>query len=345
MNILHGVADFFGLDIGTTGLRLVQLKGSGPNKTLYSYGQSELDPRVVLSEAAEDRPKVQQAIKQLIQDTGVNSNNVAVGLPNNQVFTTVVDMQRLTPGEMAGAIRYQADSIIPTPIEQSKIDWAIIGDSPKDSSKVEVLLSSVSNSFIEKRLDLLEGIGLNVVAFEPDVMALARAMLGTDSQTPQMVLDIGNNSSDLIISLRNAPRLTRSIPIGSAAIIRSTMQHLTIDENQARQFIFKFGLGRDKLEGKVYNAVIEVIDELVVEITKSVKFFQGRYNLNVERLIVTGAAAIIPEFPLYLANKLGLSVEIGNAWLNVAFPSQQQNELMAVANHFGVAAGLAERTA
>jgi hypothetical protein len=53
----------------------------------------------------------------------------------------------------------------------------------------------------------------------------------------------------------------------------------------------------------------------------------------------------MPELPLYIANKTGISVEIGNSWTNVNFPADRQNELMAVSNHFGVAAGLAERSA
>jgi hypothetical protein len=52
---------------------------------------------------------------------------------------------------------------------------------------------------------------------------------------------------------------------------------------------------------------------------------------------------VLPEFPLYLANKFAINVEIGNAWRNISFPPDRQNELLAVSNHFGVAAGLAER--
>jgi hypothetical protein len=46
---------------------------------------------------------------------------------------------------------------------------------------------------------------------------------------------------------------------------------------------------------------------------------------------------------LFVANKFGVSVEIGNAWRNIAFPQERQNELLSLSNHFGVAAGLAER--
>jgi Tfp pilus assembly PilM family ATPase len=84
---------------------------------------------------------------------------------------------------------------------------------------------------------------------------------------------------------------------------------------------------------------------LTTEIEKSIKFFQMRYTgSKIERLVVTGGASVVPEFPLYLANKFGLNVEIGNAWRNVSFSRDRQNELLSISNQFGVAVGLAERT-
>ncbi len=142
----------------------------------------------------------------------------------------------------------------------------------------------------------------------------------------------------------DAPRLTRSIPTGTEAIIRSAQQNLGIDDKQAQQFVYKFGVSKDKLEGQVYQAILGTVDLLVGEIDKSIKFFQTRYPENkLEKVIVTGGASTIPEFPLYLANKFGLSVEIGNAWRNVSFAPERQNELLAVSNQFSVAVGLAER--
>jgi type IV pilus assembly protein PilM len=224
------------------------------------------------------------------------------------------------------------------------MDWALLGDSPKDKTKVEVLLTSVPNAFIEQRLDMLEAIGLNVIAFEPDNLALSRALLPSDAGTPQMVLDIGHKSTDLVILMNGLPRLTRAIPTGMEAIMRTAMQNLNVDDKQAEQFVLKFGLGKDKLEGQVYQAIIGTIDLLVSEVDKSIKFFQARYpEIKLERIIVTGGASVLPEFPLFLANKFGLNVEIGNSWRNVAVSSDRQNELLAISNQFGVAVGLAER--
>lgn len=344
MSLLSGVSEFFGLDLGSSAVRVVQLTNSPNVKQLLRYSIAPVDGKIVMSDSKADQQKLAQKLQEILGASGITTKNVAVGIPSSKVFTTVVDIERLSPGELAKTIQYQADSLIPTPLAESKIDWAIIGDSPKDANKVEVLLTSVPNAFIENRLDLLESLGLNVVAFEPDNLALVRSMLPHDATTPHMLIDIGSKSTDLVITMGGIPRLTRAIPTGSEAIIRSAVQNLNIDEKQAQEFVFKFGLSQQKLEGQVYHAIIGTIDLLMNDIDKSIKFFQTRYNnAKIERIVMTGGASALPEFPLHIANKFGINVEIGNAWRNVQYGMERQNELMAVSNHFGVAVGLAER--
>lgn len=344
MSLLSGVSEFFGLDIGTTAIRAVQLTNDPKVKQLMKYSIAPLDSRVAMSDAKADQLKVAEQIRAVLAAANMSTRNVAVGLPSQKVFTAVVDIEKLPPAELARTIQFQADSLIPTPLAESKIDWAVLGDSPAGSDKVEVLISSVPNDFIEARLDLLESIGLNVIAFEPDNLALTRSLLPPDAMAPLMVLDVGSKSSDLVITMNGGPRLTRSVPTGSDAIIKAAMQNLSIDEKQAQEFVFKFGLSQQKLEGQVYHAIIGTVEVLLGDISKSIKFFESRYpNTKLDRIVMTGGASALPEFPLYIANKYGVNVEIGNAWSNVKFGADRQNELMAVSNHFGVAVGLAER--
>lgn len=346
MSLLSGVSSFFGLDIGTTAIRLVELHGGGATKTIGRYAYVPIDSNITLSDAKADQLKLAQAIAELVRQSGVLTRNVAVGIPSQRVFTTVVDFERLADNELGKAIRFQADSLIPTPLAESKLDWALLGDSPVDKTKVEILLSSVPNEFIESRLDMLESIGLNVIAFEPDNLALARALTPPNTQEPVLVLDIGSKTTDLVITMGGLPRLTRAIPTGVEAIVRAASQNLNVDETQAEQFVFKFGLAKDKLEGRVEGAIVGVVDMLIGEVEKSIKFFATRYGgAGIARMSVTGGASTLPGFPLYLANKFGTEVEIGNAWRNVSFSPDRQNELLAISNHFAVAAGLAERSA
>lgn len=344
MGLLSGVSEFFGLDIGTTAIRLVELRGSGPQKALVRYGYIPIDAKVAASDSKSDRQKLAAAIRDLITQSRITTRNVAVGLPSLKVFTAVADIDKVPSNELNRSIHFQADSLIPTPVEESKIDWALIGDSPKEKDKLEIVLSSVPNAFIEQRLDMLEEIGLNVIAFEPDNLALIRALVPPDVTAPQIVIDIGYLNTDIVVTMGGAPRLSRAIPTGTETIVRAASQNLNVDERQAEQFVFKFGMSQDKLEGQVFQAISGTIEVLTNEIDKSIKFFESRYGgVKIDRLIVTGGASTLPELPLYIANKFGLNVEIGNAWRNVAFSADRQNELAALSNQFGVAVGLAER--
>jgi type IV pilus assembly protein PilM len=344
MSILSGVSDFFGLDIGDMAIRIVQLHGTTNPKTLVKYAYQPIDPRVVISEAPADEQKLLKAISNLILQAKMSTSNVAVGISAQKVFTTVVDIDRLPANELAKSIRYQADSLIPTPLAESKIDWALIGDSPANKDKMEILLSSVANNYVEHRLEMLESIGLNVIAFEPDTMAVARALVAPNSAEGQIILDMGAIGTNIIIYANGSPHLTRSITTGSQAIFRAATENLNIDHDQANQYVMKFGLSEDKLEGQVYRALINIVDMLCGEIEKSIKFFSSRYPaIKLERIVVTGGAATLPEFPLYIANRFGMNVEIGNSWRNVSFSPSRQNELLALSNQFSTAVGLAER--
>ena len=191
---------------------------------------------------------------------------------------------------------------------------------------------------------MIESIGLNVIAFEPDSLALTRALLAPEDAKGDLIIDMGNVATDLVIAINGLPRLIRSIPTGADAVVRAAAQNLNVNDDQAKQFVYKFGLNQQKLEGQVFHAISGTIDLLMGEIEKSIKFFTTRYaNEKIEKIIVTGTAATLPEFPVFLADKTQLPVEIGNAWRKVVFSQDRQNELLAISNQFAVAVGLAER--
>lgn len=341
---LAGFSDFFALDIGSTAVRVVQLRGAGSTKSLVRYGSMPVDAKTSQSDSASDQKRLADVIAQTIKQTGISVRDVVVGIPSNKMFATVVDFPNLPRHELEKTIQYQLESHIPMSVKDSKVDWAVLGDSPANKDSVEVLLAAVSNSYAEQRLDMLEAMNLNVIALEPDGIALCRSLLPLNATGAYMVLDIGDKATDLVISYGSTPRLVRSIPTGGSTFVKAAQQNLNIDENQAAQFVYKFGLNPDKLEGQVYRALEGTVDTLITELQKSIKYFSTRYNgVQLEKIVVSGGASTLPGFPLHVANKLGMQVEIGNAWLNVAYPQSKHNDLLALSNHFSVVVGLAER--
>src|SRR5688572_6375028 len=100
MGLLTGVSSFFGLDIGTTAVRAVQLRGGGPVKTLLRYAYVPVDSKLVLSDSKTDQQRLAQVIKELVEQSGMTTRNVAVGIPSGKVFTAMVDFDRLPSNEL-----------------------------------------------------------------------------------------------------------------------------------------------------------------------------------------------------------------------------------------------------
>jgi type IV pilus assembly protein PilM len=341
---LKSVGDFFGLDIGSTAIRVVELQHSGHGWNLKRYGLEPIDIRLSESTAAKDIHLLGEAITRAITNSGIRSRNVAIGIPSNKMFASVVEIPNVPKNELNATIKYQAENYVPMRAGEAKIDWAVVGESPMDKGKIEVLVASVQNSFTEARLDLLESLGLNVIAIEPDSIALTRSLLPDDVTDGRALIDMGDFSTDLVMTLGMAPRLVRSIPIGFRTLVRASKQNLGIEEHQSEQLIMKFGIDPSKLEGQIARSVTSPMEQLLSEVTKSLKFFTTKYNnIGVGAILVSGYASTIPGVLDYLTTKTGVAGQIATPWQHVNVPKEVQPDLAPVSAQFAVAVGLAER--
>lgn len=344
MKIFGSVGDFFALDIGTTAIRVLQLSRASGGWNLEKYASVPVDIRISNSDAVEDQRKLSEIIATAIGQSGIKTRNVVLGAPSTRTFATVIELADMPPAELASTIKYQAEQYIPMSLDEAKVDWAVLGKSPKDPTRNEVLLASVANSFSEQRLDLIESMGLNVVAIEPDSIAVCRALLPTGSTGGRVVLDFGDMTADLVVALGDSPRLIRSIPTGLRTLTKVAAQNLNIQEQQALQFILKFGLQADRLEGQIVRSLESTMSQFVAEVVKSVKYFQTKYpDTPVSEILLSGYAATIPGFDSYLSQKVGLATKVATPWQYVRVPQADQAALQDIAAQFAVAVGLAQK--
>lgn len=346
MSILSGKTNnnFFSVDIGSTAVRVVHLKGGEIPKQLSAYAAVPVDEKVAQSESTQAKELIQQALKQLIKDANISEKNVVVGIPSDKIFAAVVDFPNIAEKELKKTIEYQLDTHIPMPLDDVKVDYRVLGPSPLGNDKVEVLIVSLAKEYAEARLDLLESMGLDAVAFEPDALALTRSLIAQGNTGASLIMDIGYKATDLVVAIGDTPRLIRSVPIGGSTFLKAVAQNLNLDATQSQEFIYKFGMNSDKVEGQIYRALEGTVGSLMSEVKKSIKFFGDRYTqIGLERVIVTGGSASMPGLPLHIANSTGIQVEIGNPWQNVAYPADRYNELIALSSQYAVGLGLGLR--
>lgn len=343
MGILGGDTNYFGLDIGSSAVRLVQLKKwSGIQPPLVTYGDAPLPEGLAASDSPVDQDKIAQIIAQLVQDTKVNTKQVVTGLASSQAFATVISTPKLSPQELSKAMKLQAEQYIPMAVDQAKVDWQIIGPGKTDQ-EMQVLLVAAPNTVVNKYLNIIQKAGLELLALELNAVASARSLM-PNLDIAVLIVDIGSSSTDITIVHQQAPKLIRSVNVGGLTLQRAVEQALGLDTDQASQFLHNFGLTKTKLEGQVLKAVKPALDSLTDEIDRSVKFFAGQNEgIKLEKVVLTGGTARLPELQAYLANATQLPVELGNPWAGVSYPASLQDKLMGIALDYTVALGLAER--
>ena len=346
MAILKGLGDFFALDIGTNAVRVVQLTKNGTDSwNLVHYGYAAADEKITSSDAVEGKRKLGEIIMTAVGQSGIKSKNVVIGLPSSKTFITVIDVPIMNPAELAATMKYQVDQYVPMAIDDAKVDWSLLGQSLHDSKQQEVLLASTANNYTEERLEFIESLGFNVIASEPDPIAMVRSLLPAGVTDARLIIDMGEKSTDLAITFDDCPRLVRTIPTGLKSLVKIAAQNLNVQEDQARQFILKFGLAPDRLEGQVYRSIEGVLENFAAELVKSIKFFQTRYpNTPVGGILLSGFAAVMPRFGEYIAAKTGVAAGAANPWQKVHVAQSDQQQLASIASEFATVIGLAQRS-
>lgn len=336
--------NYFGLDLGNSSIKVAQLRELRGRPTLVTYGDIDVPENLLASDSQIDQDKLSEYVRQLCNDANVTSKNVIAALPSTASYTSIIKVPKLDAKDLAESIKYQADKYIPMPLDQVKLDWSVIGEDA-ENQELTVLLVAAPNNIANKYLNIIQKAGYELLALEINALSLARSLLPqSDYEKTVMILDIGTLSSDIAIFTGQVPHVVRTVPVGSKALRRVVSQNLGLDETQADEFMKKFGLQEDKIEGQVFRTLKPVIDSVVNEIRKSIDFFVSHNpKNNIEKIILTGGTSALPNLPLYLANSTQLTVEIGNPWVNISYPADLQQTLASISLNYSTALGLSLR--
>lgn len=327
-------------------MRIVQLSGNSQHGwTLQKFAYVPIDQKLTQDSSELGQKRLGEAILGAVEQAGIKTKNMALGLSANKTFTSIVETDTLPEKELDKAFKYEIDKYVPMPMNDAKADYLILGPSPNDPAKTEVLVSSVAKDFAESTMEMIEKTGLNIIAMEPEPLAMARSLAVPGAIDANLIVDLGEKSTDLVITYKNQPRLVRSIPGGFDALVKAVANGLSVREDQSRQFILKFGLDQNQVEGKVFEILNNQLSGYAAELTKSVRFFQTKYiNGKVGGIVLSGYAEMVPLFPEYIESKTGVPTMKGNPWQLVRTTSSQQQALAGVASEFAVAIGLSERS-
>jgi len=337
-----------GLDIGSSKIKCIEITTSVSPPKLVNYDISNLPAISLYSDSKADKSEFTDFIKEYIFGSKFSTNNVVIGLPESKVFTRIIELPNLSEKELAESIKWEAQQYFPDSIDNLSLQYQQLprsnNQSDGEKNKIEVLLVAVNKALVEKYVSIFEKAGCNVLGIEPESMAIARATQNAPETPVSLALNIGAETSDLIISESNVIRFTRSVSSGMDAFARAISQDIGIDLKQAESYLTSYGLDETKLEGKIAKIIRPVVDMVVTEVKRSVVYFESRkQGRKVERIVLCGGGATMPGILPYIVSSVGIEVEMANPWRQLACDNPKFNtaDLNLFGPFFTTSVGLA----
>lgn len=299
-----------GLDIGTSAVRAVELTLDGGSRpVLEAFGQVGLPPGAVMDGEVRDRSQVVQALQRIWKEGGFRQRKVVLGIAGLRAITREVDMPPLPPDELDEAVAFEADQVVPFPMDQTVISSKVMAQftDEEGTQKIRVLVAAAHRELIDGVVTAVREAGLEPVGIDLDTAALARALhdpaAGGDDG---VVVSVGAGLTLVVVHRGGQLQFVRTIDLGGETITKSIAGALDVPRVDAETI--KRELGQPGTHDfRAVNAAQSAVGDLVSEIHNSIRFYASQPGRGMPaRVEVTGAGARVAGFLDQL--QLGLDI-------------------------------------
>ena len=332
------MAKFFGLDIGSSSIKIVEISGKKVNVAAISPNPTG---KVGVDLVPADQSSLIEVVKAMLMTNKIKTKKAVVSIPESLVFTRVMSFPFMSSPELATAIKWEAEQVIPYPIDKLDLSWVILFK-PKNSlstEKMRVLVVAVPTEVSNAYVNFLDLIGLEVIRVENEIVSLSRSMvMARKMPDVGLIVDIGFSNTKMVIADATQIYTNYLSSLGGMAFTRIIADSFKLSISQAEEYKRTYGLEKSQVEGKLYAAMEPVLTGLVGDIKKVIASYSTSYpDRKVSRIILSGGGSYLKGLNDILTEQTGLLVDIGNSFEKFSVMENMKN-LGAV---YTVATGLA----
>lgn len=334
-----------GIDIGQSTVKITCLSNDDSKIVLNAIGESKI-PKTENKEIDRDKflIEVGKEIKNLLNDLKIREKKTVVSLPENEVISRLIRLPPLKENEIMDALRFEAETFIPFPLDQVSIDYEIV--EKDDAGRLSIFVIAAKNNLINSYIKLFKSIGLELLALESPSISLRRVlMLGMPMVERVVVIDIGEKFSDIFSVNKNNIYFARPLSLGGESLTRAISLNLGLDMASAEEYKKAYGMKESELEGKIRAAIMPIFNDISEELRKTLALFNEDVGKQVEVLILTGGGANLPGMAEELNRILGIEVQVLQPFIKIdTTKTQSAYNLNTEGCRFSLSVGLALRS-
>jgi type IV pilus assembly protein PilM len=335
-----------GLDIGSSSIKAVELKGTKQGYELVSFGLEPLAQDTVVDGAIMDAPLVASAISSIFEQQKVKTKNVATSVSGHSVIVKRVTLPSMSEEELYDRIQTEASQHIPFDIADVNLSYQLL---ESVDAQMDVLLVAVKKDKILNHTNVLAQAGKTPLVVDIDAFALQNCFevnYDPDPGHTVALLNVGASVMNINIVRGGIPLFTRDVSVGGNQYTDALQKELDLSFEDAERL--KKGESVAGVADEHRATILRsVSDILILEIQKTFDFFRATASgENIQRIYVAGGTARVPGLVDLLREEFAMPVEELYPFRKIVIHPGRHNEeqIRELAPRLAIAVGLALRS-
>jgi type IV pilus assembly protein PilM len=332
----------FGLDVGSSAIKVVQLAPQNGGYALRALGMAALPPDAIADGAIKDPPTVVDAIKEAVIKAGIKTREAAVAVCGRELIIKKVQIPEVPAKELHDAIQLEAEHHIPFAIDEVFLDYHALA---AHHGTMDLILVAVKKSKVMEYLMVVEEAGLQPVIVDVDGFALSNQHElnhPDDSREAVALIDIGASIMKTNVMKGGATLFARDIPFGGSLYTQAISQRLGIPFEQAEAA--KLAKEASVKWESLVPALEEVSRELSLEVQRTFDYFASTAESEpIGKIVLAGGCAQLPGLSEYLSSTWGIPVDLASPFDRIHVDPAHELEIAEAGPSLAVAVGLSLR--
>ena len=357
-DFFSGRNTFLGIDIGTSSIKIVELKMVENRPVLSNYawmpiseeflGKSDVDPDAHYAALG-------ACIRRILKKASISSKNAYISIPASSGLITMIDLPEMSEADIDKAIKFEAHKYIATPLDNLVVSWEVVAHKPvkkgvpseetvgaeridSGAGGLEVLLVIGLRDRILKYEKMIGDTELGLRSIDLETFPLSRVCVGNDEGT-FILADIGSHTCNIVLVEKKIIRISRSIDTGGKEVTETIAKSMNIDFERAETL----KMSERNFFGEDSSISFFALDMISGEISRVVESYHKKYGAgkNIDGLILSGGASNMTGIDEYFQRKVQLETLVGNPFRRLSHDQRLDGALSKINNRFAVAVGLA----
>ena len=314
-----------GLDIGSSAIKLVQLKLGRRGISLMNFGIEPVPPQSIVDGVVMNHSAVVDAIRNLTRRIHLRGKGMAIAISGNAVIIKRLTIPAMDGPALDEQMEWEVRQNIPFSREDVVVDHEVLVQQTPQG-QMEVLLVAAKREVVSQYNQVVRDAGFSPLVVDAAAFALQNAVEGGIGYAPGetvAIINVGASYSTMSIVTSGMPSFTRDIGVGGNTYTQAIQQRLAVSSDGAEAYkvggaIAAAGAGADVVPQELHRILAQVSEQVAEQFQRSLDFYMNdAVDTQLSRIYLAGGSALVPQLPKAVQDRSRIPVEILDPFVRV----------------------------